>query len=164
MLNCNPNPNPPAPMTDDERRAYYAGLRASVAAHEAHVEEKRETLLHNVGALYDEHPRATAVRLIRAVCALDEAPATPGCAREFADAVLELVAEVELAHDEALGGERPSALLRGALDNQRPFEVSIEEAREAHPLLESDLDALDETTLDRIREQRYAAWGDSPIE
>lgn len=164
MLDCTPYPAPPAPMTDDERRAYHARLRASVATHKAHVEEKRETLLRNVGALYDEHPRATAVRLIRAVCALDEAPATPGCAREFTDAVLELAAEVELAHDEALGGERPSALLRAALDNQRPFEVSIEEAREAHPLLESDLDSLDETTLDRIREQHYAAWGDSPIE
>lgn len=100
MLDCNPYPNPPAPMTDDERRAYHARRRASVATLKAHVKEKHETLLRSVGAL----------------------------------------------------------------DNQRPFEVSIEEAREAHPLLESDLDALDETTLDRIREQRYAAWGDSPTE
>lgn len=55
MLNCTPYPYPPELMTDDERRAYHASLRASVATHKAHVEEKRETLLRNVGAL-DETP------------------------------------------------------------------------------------------------------------
>lgn len=166
MLDCTPYPAPSVltPATDAERHA----LEIELAHLEAEEQAEREEFLRTVGAFYDEAVAygsdfiSTPLRLIRALCALADDPMAPGCTREFADATLELVSELESDFDES-DFERPSALLRAALNNQHEFGFSIEEARRAHPGL-SDLEAVRHTALDRIREQRYAAWDDGPAE